>query len=154
MRPRSETTSAQIAVIAVAGHLDLCPGDRLGDDLVQPTGLRLGLGRHQVVVGAPAQHLLDHVAEPGEHHVAGGPQQQPVEGDVLLEEGLQVAGRAGGLHLLGDAHDLGTLGRVRVPCREGGRGRLDRRPAARASWCRCSDPALAAPGASGSRAGS
>ncbi len=76
---------------------------------------RLGLGgrRHQVVVGATAQHLLDHVAERGEHRVPRGPQQQPVEGDVVLEERRQVAGRAGGLQQPGEPDHLGALVRRR-----------------------------------------
>ncbi len=111
-----------------ARHLGLSPCDRLGDDLVQPTGFLLRLGRHQVVVGATAQDLLDNGSKTREHDVARGLEEQPVERDVLLDEGPQVTRGARSFHQLSEADDPGPLLGVSARGGEGGRLGLDGRP--------------------------
>ncbi len=64
--------------------------DGLGELDVEGDGGRVGVLEHDVVVGASGQDLRDHVAEAGEHLVAGGGQDDAMERHVVEEVALQL----------------------------------------------------------------
>ena len=90
-------------------------------------GGRVGVLEHHLVVGAARQDLGDDVAEPGEHLVAGGVEDDPVEGDVVVEVALQLLAARGGDHAEGAFGELGALLGGGVAGGEAGGDRFDRR---------------------------
>lgn len=90
-------------------------------------GGRVRVVEHHLVVGAAGEDLGDHVAEAGEHLVAGGAQHDTVEGDVVAQVPLQPVAPGVRDHAEGVLGQLGALGRGGVAGGESGGDRFDRR---------------------------
>ena len=105
--------------------------DRLGDLYVQGDGGRVGVLEHDLVMGAAGQDLRDDVAEAGEHLVAGGLKDHPVERDVVDEIALQLMAARGGDHAQRALGELARTARRWRTWRPGPRRPVRSRSAAR-----------------------